>query len=131
MVFYGEYQLTFSSPGRLVLPKKIRELLPGNSFVLNKGFDNCLAGYNKNDWESKTKELTTSSILDQENLDKKRKLFASVVYLDIDDQGRFIIPKNLLNYAGLKTKAIIIGVGDHFEIWDPERWENYLNQIKS
>ncbi len=131
MVFFGEYQLTFSSPGRLVLPKKIRELLKGNTFILNKGFGRCLAGFDKDEWEEKTKELMHVSVLEQENIDKKRFLFSSVVYLDIDDQGRFIVPKNLLNYADLKSKAVIIGVGDHFEIWNTENWEQYVKNLKA
>lgn len=131
MVFFGEYQLTFSSPGRLVLPKKIRELLKGNIFVLNKGFGECLAGFDKDEWEIKTKELMHVSVLEQDNIDKKRYLFSSVVYLEIDDQGRFILPRNLLNYAKLKEKAVIIGVGDHFEIWNQNSWEEYVKNLKT
>ncbi len=131
MVFFGEYQLTFSSPGRLVLPKKIRELLKGNLFILNKGFGTCLAGYDKDEWELKTRELMHVSVLEQENIDKKRFLFSSVVYLEIDEQGRFIIPKNLISYAELVDKAVVVGVGDHFEIWNPEKWQNYLKTVKN
>ena len=131
MVFFGEYQLTFSSPGRLVLPKKIRELLKGNTFILNKGFGECLAGFDNDEWEQKTKELMHVSVLEQENIDKKRFLFSSVVYLEIDEQGRFVVPKNLINYAGLEEKAVVIGVGDHFEIWNPKKWEEYLKQVKN
>ncbi|GIW64831.1 MAG: transcriptional regulator MraZ [Patescibacteria group bacterium] len=125
MVFFGEYQLSFTSPGRLVLPKRIRELLKGNTFILTKGFDLCLAGYDKEDWENRAKELFKSSLLSKENLDKQRLLFSSIVYLEIDDQGRFVIPKNLLTYAGLKKDVVILGVGDHFEIWDQESWKKY------
>ncbi len=130
MVFYGEYQVNFSSPGRLVLPKKIRELLKGNVFVLSKDFDNCLSGYDKEDWESRAKNLSQSSLIDNSNIDKQRFIFSSISYLEIDDQGRFVIPKNLLNYAELKDQAIIIGVGDHFEIWDKNKWIEYSKKLK-
>lgn len=126
MVFFGEYQLSFSSPGRLVLPKRIRELLKGNTFILTKGFDNCLAGYDREDWENRAKNLFQNSLLDKQNLEKQRIIFSSIVYLEIDSQGRFVIPKNLLNYAHLKDEVAIIGVGDHFEIWSLERWNEYL-----
>jgi len=131
MVFFGEYQVSFTGPGRMVLPKKIRELLKGDTFVLTKGFDACLSGYDKESWESKAKELLQVSILEKENLEKRRFVFSSAVYLDIDEQGRFVISKNLLNYAGLRDKAIIIGVGDHFEIWEVSKWEKYLKEVKS
>lgn len=131
MVFYGEYLVSFSAPNRLVLTKKIRELLKGNIFILTKGFNFCLAGYDKEGWEEKAKELLEASLLEEENLPKRRFIFSSTVYLEIDDQGRFIIPKNMLSYSGLKDKALIVGVGDHFEIWKPETWEKYQKENKN
>lgn len=130
MVFFGEYQVSFSAPGRIVLPKKLRELLKGNTFVLTKGFDNCLAGYDKQDWEQRAQELLNVSLLERENLEKRRFLFSSAVYLEIDDQGRFVVPKNLLQYGVLNQKVVIVGVGDHFEIWDGNKWESYTKQMK-
>lgn len=131
MVFFGEYQVAFTAPGRIVLPKKLRELLKGNVFVLSRGFDQCLSGFDKDDWEMRSRELMGSSLLERENLDKKRFLFASAVYLEIDEQGRFVIPRNLLQYAVLQENAFIVGVGDHFEVWDGARWQAYLKEIKS
>ncbi len=131
MVFFGEYQVSFSAPGRLVLPKKVRDLLKGNIFILTKGFQFCLAGYDKEDWEERARSLLQVSLLEQDNLTKRRFLFSSTVYLDIDDQGRFVVPKNLLTYAGLHNKAAIVGVGDHIEIWKPETWEKYQKENKN
>ncbi len=125
MVFFGEYLVSFTAPGRVVLPKKIRELIKGDSFIVTKGFDFCLAGYDKEDWEERSKELLKVSLLDKENIEKRRFLFSSTMYLDIDDQGRFVIPKSLLSFIGIQDKALIIGVGDHFEIWNPEKWAEY------
>lgn len=131
MVFFGEYLVTFTSPGRIVLPKKIRELIKGNIFILTKGFDLCLAGYDKEDWENRTKELLQVSLLDKENLEKRRFLFSSAVYLEIDEQGRFVIPRNMMSFMNLTDKALIIGVGDHFEIWEQSQWEKYSKENKS
>jgi len=131
MVFFGEYQISFSSPGRLVLPKKLRELLKGNIFILTKGFNFCLAGYDKEDWESRAKNLLGVSLLEQDNLDKRRFVFSSAVYLEIDEQGRFVVPRNLLSYLGRTNKVVVIGAGDHFEIWSLEKWEKYLKEVKT
>ena len=129
MVFYGEYQVSFTGQGRIVLPKKIRELLKGNNFVITKGFGTCLAGYDKQDWEDRAKELMGVSLLDKENLEKRRGLFSSAGYVEIDEQGRFVVPKNLAKVIANGNKAVIIGVGDHFEIWDMEKWNEYNQQI--
>lgn len=131
MVFFGEYQINFSGSGRLLLPKKVRELLKGNTFILTKGFGNCLSGYDKDDWEKRATELLNPSLLQPTDMDNRRYIFSSLVYLEIDDQGRFVIPKNLLEYSQLKDKAVIIGVGDHFEIWEAKKWETYTLKIKS
>lgn len=130
MVFFGDYLVSFSAPGRVVLPKKLRELLKGNIFILAKGFNFCLAGFDKDAWEEKAKELVNVSLLENENLEKRRFIFSSTVYLEIDDQGRFVIPKNMLDFSSLKNKVQIIGVGDHFEIWNPENWAKYSKSTK-
>jgi len=129
MVFFGEYLVSFTAPGRVIIPKKIRELLKGNSFIVTKGFDFCLAGYDGEDWESRSKQLLGVSLLDKTEINKRRLLFSSTMHLEIDVQGRFVIPKPLLQFADLKDKVLIIGVGDHFELWNPEKWASY--QLKS
>lgn len=131
MVFFGEYSVSFSAPGRIVLPKKLRELLKGNSFIVTKGFDFCLAGYDRHDWEERSLELLKVSLLEREQLEKRRFLFSSAAYLDIDDQGRFVIPKSHLQYATLHEKVLVIGVGDHFEIWNPQKWDEYRKKTES
>jgi MraZ protein len=131
MVFFGEYQINFSGSGRLLLPKKVRELLKGNTFILTKGFGNCLSGYDKDDWEKRATELLNPSLLQPTDMDNRRYVFSSLVYLEIDEQGRFVVPKNLLEYGQLRDKVAIIGVGDHFEIWDMDKWESYSKKIKS
>ncbi|MFH0979797.1 MAG: hypothetical protein V1803_02535 [Candidatus Roizmanbacteria bacterium] len=127
MVFFGEYQINFSGSCRLLLPKRVRELLKGNTFILTKGFGSCLAGYDKDDWEKRAVELLNPSLLQPNDMDQRRYIFSALVYLEIDDQGRFVVPKNLIEYGQLKEKAIIIGVGDHFEIWNPEKWKKYAH----
>lgn len=129
MVFFGEYQINFSGSGRLLLPKKVRELLKGNTFILTKGFGVCLAGYDKDDWEKRATDLLNPSLLQPTDMENRRSIFSSLVYLEIDEQGRFVIPKNLLEYGQLKEKPVIIGVGDHFEIWNQESWLKYQKEI--
>ena len=129
MVFFGEYQINFSGSGRLLLPKKVRELLKGNTFILTKGFDNCLAGYDKDDWEKRAAELLNPSLLEPTDMNNRRYIFSSLVYLEIDEQGRFVIPKNILEHSQLEEKAVIIGVGDHFESWNQENWQKYQKEI--
>ena len=127
MLFLGEYQGSFSGPGRILLPKKMRELLKGSSFVLTRGLDKCLSGYDSTEYEAKAKELFQTSMLDNTKLAERRILFASTVYVEFDEQGRFVIPKHLMEYANLGKNVAIVGVGDHFEVWDALSWAKYKN----
>jgi MraZ protein len=128
MVFYGEYEVSITSGGRIALPKRIREGMKENVFVITKGFGKCLAGYEKASWEARVDGLLDVSLLEKENIDKRRVLFSSTVYLEIDDQGRIVLPRNLKEYAALLKKAIIVGIGDHFEIWEKRHWTEYLTE---
>lgn len=126
MVFYGEYTVSFTSGGRLVLPKKIRELINGTQFVITKGFDQCLSGFNLLDWQKRAGEFMSTSLVNTQDLELKRVIFSGAVYVELDDQGRFVLPKNLLDYLQLNQRVVFTGVGDHFEIWGENRWLKYL-----
>lgn len=127
MAFFGEYEVSLTQGGRIVLPKKIRENLKGETFILTKGFGVCLAGYEKEDWDRRSRVLTEVSLLDSEHIDRRRSLFSGANEIAIDEQGRFVIPRALSEFAGTSEKNIIIcGVGDHFEIWNKLKWKDYL-----
>lgn len=130
MVFLGEYVLSLTEGGRVVIPKKIRENLKNEMFVLTKGFDTCLAGYDLSDWDKRSNELLSASLLDRENIERKRLVFSGAHHVTIDEQGRFVIPKVLLDFIGEKIGGVtIIGVGDHFEMWSTQKWEEYTQKI--
>ena len=92
MVFFGEYQINFSGSGRLLLPKKVRELLKGNTLILTKGFGVCLAGYDKDDWEKRAAELLNPSLLQPSDMENRRSIFSSL----------------LMNKAGLLYQRIFL-----------------------
>lgn len=133
MLFLGEYQVNLTSGGRVVIPKRIREVLKKEkTFILTKGFDQCLSGFKNRDWEKSALELMGVSVLEMKKIEIKRHLFSSATILEIDEQGRVVIPKNLLQYADLEEKkeAIFIGVGTYFEIWSKEMWEKYKKDLE-
>ena len=131
MLFLGEYQVNFTGKGRIVIPKKIREVFgDSRTLTLTKGFDQCLSGFKNEDWEKSATELMSNSVLEMQKIEMKRHLFSSAISLEIDDQGRIVIPKNLLDYAGLTDQeAILIGVGTYFEIWSVSKWQEYSKEV--
>lgn len=127
MAFFGEYKGAITAGGRIVLPKKIREHVKGPVFILTKGFDVCLGGYDKADFDQRSDALLQVSLLDKEDIAKRRYIFSGAQEIAVDRQGRFVIPKSLASFIGAATgDVIIVGVGDHFEIWEEGRWEQYV-----
>lgn len=108
------------------MPSKFREGL-GDSFYVTKGMEGCVFVYDQNEWkrlEEKTKLLKLTS--------KKARQFERLFYapareLEFDKQGRFVIPQNLREYADINSEAQIIGVSSRIEIWDKEKYEQYIN----
>jgi MraZ protein len=134
MAYYGEYRLSMTQGGRIALPKKIRDELGDTNLVITKGEGGCLFGYDVKSWEGRVQELLTLPIAERdtkENLAKRRIIFSSTVYLEADEQGRVVLPKALRAFAILSKTTLIAGVGDHFEIWDMNKWTEYISSTKS
>jgi len=134
MAYYGEYRLSMTQGGRIALPKKIRDELGDTKLVITKGEGGCLFGYDVKSWEGRVKELLHLPLAERdtkENLTKRRIIFSSTVYLETDEQGRVVLPKALRVFAILSKTTLIAGVGDHFEIWDMNKWTEYISSTKS
>jgi MraZ protein len=129
-MFLGTFEPNILDNFRLALPKKIREELGGRDLVLTTGFEQCIFGFADNAWEEITKvELSRPLFSDKEGRDLRRKMCATAVKVSLDAQGRFIIPEIMSNFAKIEKTAVVIGAGDHFEIWSREKWEDYRKNI--
>lgn len=118
----GEYEHSLDTKGRLIMPVKLREDI-GEKFVITKGLDGCLFVFSLQEWkvfETKLKELPISS---KDSRIFTRFFFAGAIDSDLDKQGRFLIPQNLREFAGLEKDVIIVGMDSRIEIWDKDKWE--------
>ncbi len=125
----GEYQHSLDEKGRLIIPAKFREDL-GENFVVTRGLDNCLFAYPLSQWktiEEKVKELPTSQA---ETRAFVRMFFSGAVEVELDKQGRIVIPQQLREHAHIERDTYVIGVSTKVEIWAKEVWENYSNQAE-
>jgi MraZ protein len=130
-VFLGEYLTKFTGLGRIVLPKKFREnLLGGNEIVLTRGFEGCVWGYSKIGFEELAQKQLEFSATEERARYLRRYLFSGSEPVELDSQGRFVIPISLMTFANLSTDIVIIGAGDHFEVWNQEAWRKHLKVIE-
>ena len=121
-MFMGEYSHTIDAKGRLIVPAKFREQL-GEAFVITNGNDGCLSIYSKEDWDLVLENLKALP----GNRDKReiiRKVVAQANEVELDKQGRILVPQSLRESAGLKKDVVLAGVIDKIEVWDKEKWEN-------
>ena len=130
-MFLGEYQPNITEGNRIALPKKLREQVVGEEVVLSKGFEKCVFLYDKADWEKEWEKQIDNPITDAKTRQLKRYVFSGAVSAVLDDQGRVVVPQALRTYANLEKEVVVIGAGDHMELWDRLTWESHLNKISS
>jgi MraZ protein len=126
-MFLGEYDHTIDAKGRMAVPAKFRTQIDRGA-VISKGMGTCLSIYTVQRWEEKSAELASGKTTD-ELRDFERRIYPSASEIELDGQGRMIIPAKLRAYAGLGNEVTVAGVRDHFEIWDRAAWLNYQERL--
>ncbi len=125
----GEFSATLTDQFRISLPKKIREQISGIELVLSKGFDGCIFGYQKDIWEKVSEDELNKPVTTEDGRKIRRQLFAAAEVVMFDEQGRFVLSQTLRKYARLEREIVLIGAGDHFEIWEKNIWAEYLKKL--
>lgn len=123
-MFIGEYQHNIDQKGRLAVPAKFRKALIKGA-VVTKGLDDCLFLYPKDEWKKLADKLAALPISKANTRAFARLMLAGAMDVDIDRQGRMLIPDYLRQYAGMAKKIVITGLYNRLEIWDEARWDKY------
>ncbi len=127
-MFFGEFEHTIDSKGRLTIPAKFKEALAGG-IVITRGLDGCLWAFTKNEWEKLAQKVAGASIGNQDARQFKRFLFFGASDSIPDRNGRVIIPPKLRAYAGIETDVVVAGAMDKIELWAPQRWEQEQESV--
>ena len=122
-MFMSEYSHTIDPKGRLIVPSKFREQL-GDVFVVTKGMDGCLFVYANEEWAAFEEKLTGLPLINKEARQFARFFMAGAAMVEVDKQGRILLPANLRAFAGLDKDVVLVGVGSRIEIWSRENWES-------
>ena len=122
-MFMSEYNHTVDAKGRLIVPSKFREQL-GDEFVVTKGMDGCLFVYANDDWNAFEQKLTSLPLINKEARKFARFFLAGAAQVEVDKQGRILLPANLREFASLEKDVVLVGVGSRIEIWSRENWVN-------
>lgn len=123
-MFLGEYQHSLDPKSRIIIPSRYREEL-GERFVATKGLDDCIFIYPLEEWASIGAKLRTLPLTQGKARSFVRFFLAGAAELEIDKQGRTVLPLHLREYAGVDKDVAIIGVGSRIEIWAHDKWTRY------
>ncbi len=116
----GQYRHTIDTKGRIIVPVKFREDL-GESFILTKGLDSCLALYSESEWAVLVEKVKAMPVAKSRAI--QMFLFPNAFPVELDAQGRIVIPAKLKEYAKLQKDVVVVGVSDRAEIWDAQLWD--------
>jgi MraZ protein len=125
----GEYTGKVGEKKRVSLPSKFREEL-GDEIILTRGYEDALIVVNKKLWESIASEVMNGSFIDKNIRDTSRFLVGGAKEIELDSQGRFVIPQELFEHADLDDEVVFIGLVNWIEIWDKKKWEERLEYLK-
>lgn len=125
-MFMGEYNHTIDPKGRVIIPSKFREAL-GEEFVVTKGLDGCLFVYDMKEWNVFEEKLKSLPITNKDARRFVRFFLAGAASVEVDKQGRILIPGVLRDFAELLKDVVLIGVASRVEIWSKERWDGTAN----
>ena len=120
-MFMSQYNHTVDTKGRLIVPSKFRDQL-GDEFVVTKGMDGCLFVYANEDWAAFEKKLAELPMSNKDARMFTRFFLAGAAQVEVDKQGRILLPASLREFAQLEKDVVLVGVGTRIEIWSKENW---------
>ena len=128
--FFGEYECKLDEKGRLRLPSAILNQLGENNsreFVANRGFERCLYLFPKDVWTVKLNEVQGLNEYLPEVRQFKRYFYRGATEFTPDKADRILLPKILLDYAGIDRSLVITAVGDYLEVWNADAYRELIN----
>ena len=128
-MFFGSFNHNLDDKGRLMIPRKMREEL-GSVVYIMKGFDGSLSIYSEERYQKLVEEFNRLSFNQQKVRDYLRVQFASTYEMNVDKLGRVQLPTALLNKFNISKEVLVLGIGDHIEVWDQVKYAQYESSVR-
>ena len=121
--FLGRYEYAMDGRGRMPVPPRFRDAFAVGA-VLTQGPDPCLRLFTSQSFEQQAELYTSESAREPVGRRSRRDFFANSFSVDLDGQGRILVPGPLRAYAGLEGSVLVAGAGEWLELWNPERFQS-------
>jgi MraZ protein len=130
--FLGEYEVTLDSKGRFLLPAGLKKQLPeadSASFVINRGFEKCLTMYPLKSWEPIFTNISKLNDFDPKVREFRRWFLNGAIQMELDSASRLLVPKNLMEHAGLEKDVVLVSAVNKIEIWDKAKYQQFFDSF--
>lgn len=125
----GEYECKVDAKGRLLIPSALRKQFAPEAegrLYVKRGIEQCLEIYQKHDWEALSKKVSGLNQFVKKNRLFARKFISGAIQLEIDNIGRILLPKNMLEYANTEKDIVLFAYGNKIEVWDKDAYQKAL-----
>ena len=132
IMFIGSFKYSVDAKGRVSIPAKLRKYVnpeANDTFILTRGTTECIDVYPMDHW----KELAANKLNQLNSFDPKEAMFIRMFLQEaaedkLDSQARLLIPKSLIEYAGIEKEIFILGAVKKIELWNPGKYDTYLKE---
>jgi MraZ protein len=132
--FSGKYYYTVDPKGRIIIPAPFREIISSNYstklYITNDPFERCLCIYPLEEWNKLQDLVRTKPKSDKAIKYFRRRVIASAVEIEMDKQGRILIPVALREDANINTNVVIVGQIESIEIWNRDEWDSLSHPLR-
>lgn len=132
--FSGKYYYTVDPKGRIIIPAPFREIITSNYssklYITNAPFDNCLYIYPMEEWNKLQDQVRTKPRSDEAIRFFLRRVIASAVEIEMDKQGRVLVPAALREDASINSNVVMAGQIERIELWDRSEWDLLFDPSK-
>jgi len=127
--FLGEYPVTLDGKGRLKIPAALKKQMNpavNGRFVINRGFEKCLVLYPYDEWEKVVARVNKLNTFKKEHRDFVRIFYRGATELTIDGADRLLVPRHLLEFAGIKSDALLAARNTVIEMWNEKTYQGQM-----
>ena len=128
--FLGEFEVTLDAKGRFLLPAGLKKQLPEGEvvkFIINRGFEKCLALYPVKNWEPLFADISKLNDFDPKVREFRRYFLNGATEVEPDSAGRLLIPPNLKVHADLQKDIVLVAAVNKIEIWDSSKYKQFFD----
>lgn len=128
--FLGEFECKLDAKGRLMLPAGLRKQMPEaerEGLVMNRGFEKHLVIYTRKEWDAIVEDLSKLNQYEKKTREFIRYFTRGATELSLDAAGRILLPKSLMEYAGIGTDAVLASQFNKIEVWAKDAYDAQLD----